>query len=159
VIGVRPYRGIPKPQVIAGFTPERLLRALRILVELLRENKVAVINGYPEAVREEGNRNAQRMLLEHFKVADSEWRGLGTLPGSGLEVRDDRLNAKKLYADLLSKVPKPEPNQCRCGDVLKGEISPMQCPLYREKCNPASPQGACMVSEEGSCAIHYRYGT
>jgi hydrogenase expression/formation protein HypD len=158
VIGVAPYRGIRMPQVIAGFTPERLLRALSMLLELLLEGRKAVINGYPEAVREDGNRKAQRMLRKHFRVGDSEWRGLGILPQSGLEVTNVRLNAKKVYRDLLGHLPEPKDSECRCGDVLKGLIEPVECPLYRKSCSPESPQGACMVSEEGSCAIYYRHG-
>ena len=158
IIGVTPYRQIRIPQVIAGFTPERVLRAIRILVELIRDNKAVVINGYPEAVKEEGNRNACALLKEHFYVTDSEWRGLGVLPGSGLEVKNEALNAKIQYRDILDKVPPPKKTGCRCGEILKGLIEPVDCSLYRKVCTPENPQGACMVSSEGSCAISIMYG-
>jgi hydrogenase expression/formation protein HypD len=117
-----------------------------------------VINGYPEVVTEEGNRAAQKMLEKYFTIVDSEWRGLGTLPVSGLEVKNDALNAKKLYEDILGKVASSQNTKCRCGDVLRGIIDPIECPLYKKICTPHDPQGACMVSAEGSCAIYYRYG-
>jgi hydrogenase expression/formation protein HypD len=158
IIGAKPYREIVIPQVIAGFTAERILRAISILVELIAENKNVTINGYPEAVNEEGNINAQELLKEYFKVVDSEWRGLGTIPGSGLEVKDDSLNAKVKYKNIISTVPQPKKTACRCGEVLKGIIEPNMCPLYKKVCTPENPKGACMVSNEGSCAIAYRYG-
>ena len=46
---------------------------------------------------------------------------------------------------------------CRCGDVLKGRITPPACPLFGKKCTPATPVGPCMVSTEGSCAAYFKY--
>lgn len=158
IIGAKPYRALKVPQVISGFTPERILRAIRFLVELIRDENPVVINGYPEAVKEEGNVTAQKLLKKHFKTSDSEWRGLGTLPLSGLEVKNSGLNARIKYQDIIKHVPTPKKTGCRCGEILKGIIEPVECPLYRKKCSPDNPQGACMVSEEGSCAISYRYG-
>ena len=48
---------------------------------------------------------------------------------------------------------------CRCGQVLKGRITPPQCPLFGKACTPASPVGPCMVSTEGSCAAYFKYMT
>jgi hydrogenase expression/formation protein HypD len=158
IIGLKPYQDIHVPQVITGFTAERILRGIRILVELIYEKKNMVINAYPEAVHINGNKIAQQKLADHFYIADSEWRGLGYLPKSGLEVKKDKLNAKIAYADIIKKVPMPKKTLCRCGEILKGLIEPMECPLYRKICTPDNPQGSCMVSDEGSCAISYRYG-
>jgi hydrogenase expression/formation protein HypD len=145
IIGVNPYQKIKIPQVIAGFSSERILRAI-------------VVNGYPESVREDGNKIARKILEECFYVSDSEWRGLGMIPSSGLEVRDDSLNAKIKYRDIIKKVPAQKKTGCRCGDVLKGIIEPVECPLYKKICTPDNPHGACMVSSEGSCAISYQFG-
>jgi hydrogenase expression/formation protein HypD len=158
IIGVLPYKNIPMPQVITGFSPEKILQAISILVELIKKKKRIVINAYPEAVSNEGNTFAQKMLQAHFCVVDSEWRGLGTLPLSGLEIKDDLLNAKVRYKDILSTVTSSQKTKCRCGAVLKGLIDPVECPLYKKICTPQTPQGACMVSAEGSCAIYFRYG-
>ena len=158
IIGVKAYRDIKIPQVITGFTPERMLRGISLLLELIKKGKKTVINGYPEAVTEEGNKKAQKLLNEAFYVSESQWRGLGYIPESGLEVRDPNLNAKILYENIIKNIPEPSKTGCRCGDVLKGLIEPVDCPLYGVCCKPESPMGACMVSEEGSCAIYYRYG-
>ncbi|MFH0862417.1 MAG: hydrogenase formation protein HypD [Candidatus Altiarchaeota archaeon] len=158
IIGVKPYRRIKVPQVISGFTPERILRGIMLLLELIRDGRDIVVNGYPEAVKEEGNRKARRLLERHFTHSDCEWRGLGTIPKSGLEVRDGSLDAKAVHKALLDRVPAPKKTGCRCGEILKGLIQPTGCPLYRRACSPEHPKGACMVSEEGSCAIYYRFG-
>jgi len=157
IIGTRPYEIIPVPQAIAGFTAERVLRALRILLEMIRDGKKTVVNCYPEAVKEEGNPEAQKLLRKHFRVCDSDWRGLGRIPQSGFEVRDASLDAKVRYADVLEGVPKAKSTGCRCAEVLMGEIEPRECPFYKRSCTPEHPRGACMVSAEGSCAISVRY--
>lgn len=159
VIGTNPYHEVQSPQVIAGFTAERILRAIRLLLSLILGKKQIVINGYPEAVNEAGNRAAQKMLKSFFYVADSEWRGLGKISKSGLEVKNDALNAKIIYKAIMAKVQKQKKTACRCEEVLKGLIDPSDCPLYGKMCTPDSPSGACMVSAEGSCSIAYRYGT
>lgn len=87
----------------------------------------------------------------------SEWRGLGQIPSSGLEVRNNKLNAKIKYSKILKNVLPAKKTDCRCGDVIKGLIDPVSCKLYKKVCTPNNPVGACMVSEEGSCAIYYRY--
>ena len=46
---------------------------------------------------------------------------------------------------------------CRCGAVLRGRITPRECPLFGKACTPASPVGPCMVSTEGSCAAYFKY--
>jgi hydrogenase expression/formation protein HypD len=32
-----------------------------------------------------------------------------------------------------------------------------ECPAFGRSCSPQSPMGPCMVSQEGSCNISYRY--
>lgn len=51
-----------------------------------------------------------------------------------------------------------EHHGCRCGDILRGKVSPFHCPLFDRLCTPEAPMGACMVSSEGTCAAAYRYG-
>lgn len=157
IIGLSDYEKIKIPQVVSGFYPEQIIRAISILVELILKKENIIINGYPEVVKKEGNLVAQKLLKKHFYVSDSEWRGLGNLPKSGLEVLDDKLNAKIKYKPILSKVGTPLKTGCRCGEILKGLIEPDMCPLYKKACTPSNPVGACMVSDEGSCAIYYRY--
>lgn len=157
IIGVEAYGGIRLPQAIAGFTPASVLRAIDSLLELVASGKSSVVNCYPEVVRTRGNPKARRMLAKRFRVVDSAWRGLGLIPGSGLEVMDTRLNAKHRHHAIIGKVRTVTNRLCRCGDVLCGNIIPTQCRLFGNACTPSSPVGACMVSAEGGCSIYYRY--
>ncbi|HEY6007424.1 MAG TPA: hydrogenase formation protein HypD, partial [Geobacteraceae bacterium] len=47
---------------------------------------------------------------------------------------------------------------CRCGEILQGKITPVDCPLFATVCTPEAPVGACMVSSEGTCAAAHKYG-
>ena len=56
------------------------------------------------------------------------------------------------------KMPEEVENKgCRCGEVLRGLITPPECPLFGTVCTPREPVGACMVSFEGSCSAYYKY--
>jgi len=157
ITGLEDYRNIKVAQAISGFTPERILRGVIVLLELIRKKSSRTVNAYPEAVSNTGNTQAQKLLKKQFKVVDSDWRGLGTIPNSGLDVKNDRLNARLIFKDIICNI-KTKKTACRCADVLRGIIDPTACPLYRKTCSPENPVGACMVSDEGSCAIYYRYG-
>lgn len=158
ITGLKPYESLKVPQAVTGFEPEHILRGVYALTKMIAQGDDEIVNTYPEAVKLTGNKKAMSLIEKHFKIADSIWRGIGNIPGSGYEVKDDSLNARAIYKDILSKVPEPGPCACRCGDVLRGIISPKECPLFGKVCTPHDPQGACMVSSEGSCQVHYRFG-
>ena len=144
--------------VIAGFTGSELLTALAAAVKKFGEGKPFFVNCYPRVVRDEGSPAAVAMVDRFMEPCDAEWRGIGTIPMSGMQLRDEyaEFDARKKYSvpDL-----KPEyKTACRCGDVLQGKITPNQCPLFGKACNPDHPVGACMVSDEGACSAFYMYG-
>lgn len=144
--------------VIAGFTGSELLTALAVAVKKFGEGKPFFVNCYPRVVKDEGSPAAVAMVDRFMEPCDAEWRGIGTIPMSGMQLRDEyaEFDARKKYSvpDL-----KPEyKTACRCGDVLQGKITPNQCPLFGKACNPDHPVGACMVSDEGACSAFYMYG-
>jgi hydrogenase expression/formation protein HypD len=151
------YRYLRVPQVVAGFTPEHVLNAILMILEMVREQKMDVLNCYQGAVKERGNVIAQELLKSTFYMTDSEWRGMGRIKDSGLEVRNMELDAKRVHHDILKDVPVPAATACSCGDVLAGRIGPKDCPLFGKVCTPDKPQGACMVSSEGACGLTYKY--
>ncbi|HDQ26193.1 MAG TPA: hydrogenase formation protein HypD, partial [bacterium] len=108
-------------------------------------------------VRYEGNKEAVSAISEAFVPSDSNWRGIGVIPASGLvfSAAYDGFDAAKQFNPDVSY--SKEPAGCRCGDVLKGAIKPPECPLFGRKCALEDPVGACMVSAEGSCAAYYKY--
>ena len=106
---------------------------------------------------QEGSISGQKMIEETMEPCDSEWRGLGIIPQSGLQLREEyaAYDARKKFA--LPKVEgKPNP-ACRCGDVLQGKCKPSDCKVFGTGCTPLHPVGACMVSNEGTCAAWYAY--
>ena len=144
--------------VIAGFTGSELLTALAVAVKKFGEGKPFFVNCYPRVVKDEGSPSAVAMVDKFMEPCDAEWRGIGTIPMSGMQLRDEyaEFDARKKYSvpDL-----KPEyKTACRCGDVLQGKITPNECPLFGKACNPDHPVGACMVSDEGACSAFYMYG-
>lgn len=161
IIGVEPYRFLAQkhglPAVVAGFEPLDILQALDLFVTMRKEGRADVVNAYTRVVSDAGNPKAVSIMYEVFEPADALWRGIGMIPGSGLVMRDEfaAFDAMKVFDLQLREVP--EIKGCRCGDVLKGKMSPDKCPLFGKACTPASPVGPCMVSTEGSCAAYYKY--
>ncbi|HJX34221.1 MAG TPA: hydrogenase formation protein HypD [Desulfatiglandales bacterium] len=161
IIGREGYRSFfdnyRVPSVISGFEPIDILQAIYLLIEQIEGGKAELLNGYQRIVTSEGNRKAQRIIEDVFEKGDAEWRGIGTIPESGLEIREDykEFDAKKIL-DL--HVPEPEePAGCACGEIIMGLRTPCDCPLYKKACTPAHPVGPCMVSSEGTCAAYYKY--
>jgi hydrogenase expression/formation protein HypD len=161
VIGAEAYRevavGYGKPCVIAGFEPLDLLQSITMLMEQVRKGISEVMIQYRRAVRWEGNVAAKRFLEEVFQPADAVWRGLGTIPLSGLSLRPalEDYDASKRFA--MPEIQVKEHPGCRCGQVLRGVMTPPECGLFRKVCSPQNPMGPCMVSSEGTCGAYYRY--
>lgn len=146
------------PVAIAGFEPLDILRAVADLVDRIEEGRPDVINCYPRSVSREGNRRALEVMDQVFEVSTAEWRGLGSVPASGLRIRTEfaRYDAARRFE--VDPGPTHEPKGCRCGDVLRGVLAPPECRLFGAACTPAHPVGPCMVSAEGACAAYYRFG-
>jgi hydrogenase expression/formation protein HypD len=161
ITGTGPYQFIGNkysiPSVVTGFDAMDILGGIALLLRQVLEGKACVEVEYKSVVKEEGNPKALAYMNDMFEPCDSLWRGIGTIPGSGLRLRDrwQHRDAEKIF-DL--EVPDiAEPAGCMCGKVLRGLIMPNECPLFAAVCTPDRPVGACMVSSEGSCAAYYRY--
>lgn len=161
IIGARSYEFLAKdyhsPCVVAGFEPIDALMGLYMLVKQLEEGRVEIEIQYKRVVTWEGNLKAQGVIDEVFEPADSSWRGIGTIPLSGLKIKDSYsdFDAEKRFS--IPAGEEKEPPGCRCGEVLKGLITPENCPLFALACTPEFPIGPCMVSSEGTCAAFYKY--
>lgn len=162
IIGSEIYRAIAErfrvPCAIAGFEPVEMARAIVALTEQVAQSSPRVDNCYGGPVAPMGNVKACKIMYEVFEPCDSVWRGLGTIPHSGLRLAPAyaRFDAARRFH--VTVPPPIEPPGCRCGEVLRGVIAPSQCGLFGRLCTPDNPKGACMVSSEGSCAARYSYG-
>ncbi|MCW2475941.1 hydrogenase formation protein HypD [Candidatus Symbiopectobacterium sp. NZEC151] len=162
VIGASPYQPLcdefHKPFVITGFEPLDILQALLMLVTQLREARCQVENQYRRIVPDSGNGLAQKAMDEVFEIkASSEWRGLGEIADSGMQLRAayHDYDAERRFQPRQQRVA-DEPLS-RCGDVLTGRCKPADCPLFASRCSPENAIGALMVSSEGACAAYYQY--
>jgi hydrogenase expression/formation protein HypD len=162
VIGAEAWRFLPCdygiPCAIAGFEPLDILQAVCSLVDMIEERAPRVSNDYARSVRPEGNRVAQQIMQRVFQVGAAEWRGLGSIPDSGLLLRDEYAAFDAARQFPVQVGPGREPKGCCCGQVLRGVIEPSACPLFARKCTPEHPIGPCMVSGEGACAAYIQYG-
>jgi len=161
IIGYECYESIVKQYgigcVISGFEPLDILQTIQSLVSQKKNNKPAFENQYTRAVKPEGNPQARSVIHTVFEPEDSEWRGLGILPMSGLKIRPEFQSWDAAAQIPVDIEPTVEPAGCLCGDVLQGKVKPFECSLFGRACNPDHPVGACMVSSEGTCAAYYRY--
>jgi hydrogenase expression/formation protein HypD len=162
VIGADAWRFLPDdysiPVAISGFEPLDILRAVLALVEMVEDGRHDVANAYTRSVRLEGNPAAQQAMARVFEVADAQWRGFGTVPASGLQIREEYACFDAARAFPAEVAPAREPPGCRCGEVLRGVLLPLECALFGKACTPQNPIGPCMVSAEGACAAYYQYG-
>ena len=142
---------------VAGFEPADILAGLLSLIKQIIAGQPAVANCYTRAVSVQGNIKAQRLIEQVFEPVDSEWRGLGSIAGSGIALREPYRQFDAMARLGIAPVPAKEPKGCRCGAILKGRMLPPDCPLYGTGCTPLHPIGPCMVSNEGTCAAYYRY--
>jgi hydrogenase expression/formation protein HypD len=162
IIGEQAYepfaRGYGIPCVIAGFEPLDILSAICMIAMQVRQGRAEVENSYGRVVSREGNPRARKMIDLVFDPCDARWRGLGEIPGSGLQLKPGFMQHDAAHIFGLSSEFVPEPRGCRCGEILTGRVKPPDCPLFNTRCTPTDPVGPCMVSSEGTCAAYSRYG-
>jgi hydrogenase expression/formation protein HypD len=163
VTGSGPYEGFAKthrkPVVIAGFEPLDVMQAILMLVRQVNDGRAEIENEFTRAVSREGNARAQAVTADVLEVRDTfEWRGLGEVPMSALQIRPEYalFDAEQRF-DLNYRAV-PDHKQCECGAILRGVKKPIDCKLFGTICTPDNPMGSCMVSSEGACAAHYSYG-
>jgi len=162
VLGSRPFEYIPGdygiPFVISGFEPLDILVSIANIVQQVEEGKAEIGIAYRRGVRSEGNSRALEIMHTVFENESASWRGIGTIPGSGMKLsgKYNRFDAMKNFNPELP--PVKEAAGCICGEILRAIKTPDQCRLFRKICMPESPVGPCMVSSEGTCAAYYAYG-
>ena len=144
--------------VITGFTADEILSAFAVILEEFPKGKPFFFNAYPRVVRAEGSPAAVKLVDRWMEQCDTEWRGLGQIPRSGLRLREEFsfYDAEKRFS-LPEFKGKVHP-ACRCGEVLQGKCLPTDCKVFGTACTPLHPIGACMVSGEGACSAYYQYG-
>jgi hydrogenase expression/formation protein HypD len=161
IIGSRVYEFIPSQYgisaVVTGFQSTDILYAICLLLRQIVEGKPRVQTQYSRLVSDGGNTVALKIMYHVFEPCDSSWRGLGSIPMSGLKLRPGF--SRFDFSDRFEvSVPESrEPRGCLCGEVLRGKKEPYDCALFGSACTPEAPVGACMVTTEGTCQAYYHY--
>ncbi|WP_289001298.1 hydrogenase formation protein HypD [uncultured Megasphaera sp.] len=144
--------------VVTGFTARELLTALAVVLTEFPKGKPFFKNCYPRVVTAAGSVSGQKLLSQVMEACDTEWRGLGVIPQSGLTLRPEFAAYDARVKFAVPPMDGRSNPACRCGDILRGDCRPPQCPLFGKVCTPEHPVGACMVSREGACSAYYQYG-
>jgi hydrogenase expression/formation protein HypD len=162
VVGYEEYEPLARrfgvPIVITGFEPVDLLNGVLMVVRQLEAGRAEVENQYSRVLDRQGNRPAQALIGQVFKVSDRKWRGVGSIPKSGYELSEEfsDLDAERRFS--VEAIQTSEPSICIAGEILQGIKKPHDCPAFGTACTPQNPLGATMVSSEGACAAYYAYG-
>jgi hydrogenase expression/formation protein HypD len=145
------------PSVIAGFENGDIVTAVYKLLLQIYDGRAELENLYTRAVSYEGNARAFNKIFQYFEPCDDLWRGIGIVKNSGLRLKHQfsSFDAVKKFSIKIDNVQKV--TSCRCGEVIKGKLEPINCPMFDKICTPENPVGPCMVSSEGSCAAYYKY--
>lgn len=163
IIGVKAWEFLTRdykvPFAIAGFEPYDILLGISKLIDQCNEENPVITNTYTRSVSLEGNITAISMINEVFEVSSAFWRGFGEIPESGLIIKE-KYSGYDAFKVFQPKIPDTELKKlsCSCGEVLRGIITPTQCPQFNRVCTPENPLGPCMVSSEGTCSAYYYYG-
>ena len=145
------------PIVVTGFDPLDLAMGILMNIRQLEEGRYEVENAYPRYVTRAGNLTAQGMINQVFEPVDRQWRGIGTIPLSGLGLKGAyrQFDASTRFDIQLAQLQ--ESPLCIAGSVLRGVAKPINCQAFGTLCTPTNPLGAPMVSAEGACSAYYRY--
>lgn len=161
VTGYQHYKALAQryhtPIVVTGFEPLDLLQGIHMCLRQLEEGRVEVENQYSRSVQAQGNQAAQTLMAEVFQVTNRNWRGLGTIAYSGLQLAPAYKQYDAISRFGLATTATNDNAACQSGLILQGRLKPAQCPAFATLCRPESPLGAPMVSSEGACAAYYRY--
>jgi len=161
VMGYTEYEPIAEkysvPIVVTGFEPVDILEGILMCILQLESGRHEVENQYVRSVRPEGNRTAQQLLGQVFRVIDRRWRGVGDIGRSGFGLSNDysEFDAERKFGAVV--FADEQATECIAGLILQGIRKPPECPAFGKNCTPERPLGAPMISSEGACAAYYRY--
>ena len=145
------------PIVVTGFEPTDILEGMLLAVTQLEEGRSEVENQYVRSVKRQGTVPARTLVEQVFELVDRNWRGIGSMPRSGLGLRPEFADFDAEFRFALQDVKVDEPAECHAGEVLRGQLKPFECPAFGTLCTPERPLGAPMVSSEGACAAYFNY--
>ncbi len=142
---------------VAGFEISEILRGLISIVSQIQDGHQIKNNPFAGITSREEKAVTQKMLSEVFFAVETDWRGIGSIEGSGFVIREElsiydavkRFNVR--FAECEEEI------QCNCAEIISGKGTPTDCPAFGISCTSRHPVGPCMVAQEGICASYFRY--
>lgn len=165
IMGYDMYKPISRkfqvPIVVTGFEPVDILEGVKMVVHQLEKGRSLVENQYARSVHQSGNLKAQKIINQVFEPSSRNWRGIGNIPNSGLQLRSSftQFDVLQQFHDRIhqKEVTTSPPPECQSGQILQGLMKPSDCAAFGTRCTPDHPLGAPMVSSEGACAAYFQY--
>ena len=133
------------------------VEAQKIEVAKVKRSEHGVILDPVTLSPDEPVRRAQELMSAVFEPGPANWRGIGTVPQSGLKLTKEYESFDAELSFNIDPGPTLEPRGCICSVILRGIKTPLDCTLFRSACTLEHPVGPCMVSPEGCCAGYYHY--
>lgn len=142
---------------VAGFGITEILEGLISIVRQISSGKYGKDNPFAGMTSSEEKAISREMLSEVFFAVETDWRGLGSIKGSGFVIRDELslYDAVKRFNIRFSAGE--EEIQCNCAEIISGRGTPHDCPSFGISCTSRHPIGPCMVAQEGICTSYLRY--
>lgn len=142
---------------VAGFDITEILKGLISIVKQVSTGTYENANPFAGITSKEESALSQEMLSEVFFAVETDWRGIGSIKGSGFVIRDELslYDAVKRFNIRFSEGE--EEMHCNCSEIISGRGTPNDCPSFGISCTSRHPVGPCMVAQEGICASYFRY--
>ena len=142
---------------VTGFDITEILRGLISIVKQVSTGVYEWKNPFAGITSKEEHEVTQRMVSEVFFAVDTDWRGLGSIKGSGFVIRDELSIYDAVKRFNIRFTGGVDEMQCICSEIISGRGTPYDCPSFGISCSARHPVGPCMVAQEGICASYFRY--
>jgi len=142
---------------VTGFELVDMLRGLLRVVMQIRRGEASYDDHAAEHFPSDESERIRRMVSEVFFAADTLWRGLGIITGSGFVIRDELAlyDATKRFHIRFSE--EDTLRGCACDKIISGKALPPDCPSFGMACTPEDPIGPCMITNEGICWSYFHF--
>lgn len=144
------------PIVVTGFEPVDIVEGIYLCISQLENNSSHVVNQYARCVKQEGNKEAQKIMRKVFNVTNRTWQGIGEIKNSGLNINEDYADFDAEKKFIIKENNHNNTDICISKQIMLGQKKPPECPYFRKKCTPSHPLGAPMISKEGACMAYYQ---
>src|ERR1700683_5296041 len=128
VVGYSEYEplaaGFHVPIVGRVFEPLDILEGVLMVIDQLEHGRADVENQYSRILDRGGNRPAQELIARVFEVNNRKWRGVGMIPQSGFQLREEFREFDAECRFSVQAIDTMEPEICISGSILQGIRKP-----------------------------------